>query len=401
MAEYEWLDEVVAPRGVQASGVRTGIKSSGLDLALIVAGAGSCSAAVFTQNRFCAAPVLLSRENAVRQSFRSIVANSGCANACTGDFGLADAREMAELTARQVGCDPEQVLVASTGVIGRRIPMPLLRDGIPRAITALSSAGLPAAAEAILTTDTRPKSGSVRALFAGEPIIITGMVKGSGMIAPNMATCFAFFATDARIDPPVLQDVFARAISQSINRVTVDGDTSTNDTACILSSCEALNSPIQGGTEEANKFESALTGLAQELARRMAADGEGAEHLITVRVCGAGSETDADVIAMTVANSPLVKTAIFGKDPNWGRIAAAAGRAGVAFDATLVDIRLNGELVAQACMGAEFDEAALRGRLAVPEVEISIDLHAGDARAVAWTCDFSYDYVKINAEYHT
>ena len=401
MSHWHLLDEIVAPRGFRAAGVRAGIKTSGPDLALIVSDAGSVGAAVFTQNCFCAAPVVVSREHSLDGHLRAIFANSGCANACTGATGLADAREMACLAADALGIHENEVLVASTGIIGQPLPMDLIRASMPRAAADLSGDGFARAADAILTTDTRRKAASVRLHLGDASTTISGMVKGSGMVAPNMATVFGFFATDTAVEPSFLREAFARAINRSINRVTVDGDTSTNDTACILSSGAAGNAVIESGTGDANLFEEALTALAIELARQLARDGEGANHLVTVRVTGAASDEDADAVAKTIANSPLVKTAIFGQDPNWGRIAMAAGRAGVPFDPDRARIWLNGVLVTEGGMPAPFDADLLHNSLKQEEIDVRVDLGAGSAYAIVWTCDFSYDYVKINAEYHT
>ena len=401
MIQYQWLDRVTAPGGMRAAGIRAGVKTVGPDIAVLFSDRESSSAAVFTQSQFCAPPVSVSRKHAAGGALRAIVANSGCANCCTGEQGIADAVEMAVLTAEALGIPPDRVLVASTGIIGHPLPMDILRAGIPSAVRVLHADGFGDASEAILTTDTHPKAASILLYLDGHPVTITGMVKGSGMVGPRMATVFAFFATDAGIEAAALQDIFARVIDCSINRVTVDGDTSTNDTACILASGAAGIPRIKAGDPAALIFEEGLTLLAQRLARSLARDGEGANHLLTVRVRGARSESDADAIAMTIANSPLVKTAIFGRDPNWGRIAMAAGRAGVEFDQAKVDIRLNGFDMAIDGGRVEFDEKAVQDTLSQDEITIEVDLKQGSAEAVAWTCDFSYDYVKINAEYHT
>lgn len=399
--DWDWLADGTAPTGFRAAGVRAGLKTAGTDLALIVSEGDAVGAAVFTRSQFCAPPVSLSRLHAADGCISAIAANSGCANACTGPQGLADAREMASLVGDALQVPPSQVLVASTGIIGHSLPMQLLRDAIPQAVHELRPDGLAAASEAILTTDTRPKLASLSIQIDGKPVILAGMVKGAGMVAPRMATVFGFFMTDAAIEPALLQTIFRRVMDHSLNRVTVDGDTSTNDTACILASGGSKINRIEADGPAACQFEAGLTALAQRLARKLARDGEGANHLITVRVKGTQEEAEAETIALAIANSPLVKTAIFGRDPNWGRIAMAAGRAGVPFEQERVDIFLNGIAVARAGMREPFDEAQLHDELGQDEITIEVNLNSGNAEAEAWTCDFSYDYVKINAEYHT
>ncbi|HET6382070.1 MAG TPA: bifunctional glutamate N-acetyltransferase/amino-acid acetyltransferase ArgJ [Armatimonadota bacterium] len=400
MKDLRWLAETTAPRGFRAGAVRAGIKTEGLDFALIVSD-GDCGAAVFTQSQFCAPPVILSRGHAANGRLRVIAANSGCANACTGASGLANARETVEIVAHALDVRPDEILVASTGIIGQSLPMPLIREAISPAVQSLSQNGFEDAALAILTTDTSPKQAAVAFDIDDIPVTISGMVKGAGMVAPRMATVFGFFATDATIDPVHLKEIFGRVISRTLNRATVDGDTSTNDTACILASGASGAAAIEPGTSGSARFEAALLELGQELARKMARGGEGATHLVTIRAVGARTEADAEAIALTIANSPLVKTALFGGDPNWGRIAMAAGRAGVSFDQERVDITLNGFEVMRSGQRVSFDEPALTDSLRREEIAIEVNLNQGAAEAVAWTCDLSYEYVEINAEYHT
>lgn len=401
MSALDWLEEDAGPRGFRAAGVRAGIKTAGPDLALIVSDGDAAGAAVFTQNIFCAPPVTVSREHAANGRLSAIIANSGCANACTGEPGVEDARSMAAAAAGALSIPADRVIVCSTGIIGQRLPMEKIHGAVPEAVGALSPTGFRAAAEAIMTTDTSRKQAAVAVEIDGARVVINGMIKGAGMVSPRMATVLAFFATDARVEPAALQEIFARAVHRTLNRVTVDSDTSTNDTACILASGAAGNAVIAAGTPAAGRFEEGLTAVGERLARLMARGGEGANHLITVRVLGAGTESDAEVVARSIADSPLVKTAIFGRDPNWGRIAMAAGKAGVAFLQERAAIRLNGIPVMENGTAVTFDVSQVRRSLQEDEITIEIDLGQGSASATVWTCDFSYEYVKINAEYHT
>ena len=324
---------VIAACGYEASGVRCGLKQEGLDLALVYSVAPAMAVGMFTTNRVQAAPVLLCRDRVARGGpIHGIVVNAGNANACTGPAGYRDALHTAELTAEALGAPSRSVLVCSTGVIGRPLPMDLLEAGIPAAVEALSPNGGEQAATAILTTDTRPKMIAVEFELAGRPVRVGGMAKGSGMIAPNLATMLAFLTTDAELTPGQLQACLASSVERSFNRVTVDGDTSTNDTVLLLANRQAEAGPITPKRGLA-RFQSALDYVTAHLAREIARDGEGATKLVEIRVLGAATERDALKIARTIANSPLVKTALAGGDPNWGRVLAAAGRAGVRFRA--------------------------------------------------------------------
>ncbi|UCC69903.1 MAG: bifunctional glutamate N-acetyltransferase/amino-acid acetyltransferase ArgJ [Armatimonadota bacterium] len=391
---------VAAPCGFEASGVRCGIKSRGLDLALIYSVAPAAAAGVFTTNRFQAAPVLVTKDRIGREPIHGVVINSGNANACTGGKGYRDAVHMANLTADALAVPKRSVLVCSTGVIGRPLPMSKLSSGIKQAAAALDPEGGSAAAQAIMTTDTRPKSVAVEFELDGRPVRVGGMAKGAGMIAPNMATLLAFITTDASLSPGLLQSRLGAAVKRSFHRITVDGDTSTNDTVLLLANrqAEAARITPQHGL---SRFREALDYVADHLARELVRDGEGASRMIEVRVRGAASESDARRIARTIAESPLVKTAIAGGDPNWGRVLAAAGRAGVSFVPGLVDLSLGTVQVVRGGAVARHRASAARSAVRTSEVRITLDLNAGDREAVMWTCDLTRDYVRINAEYHT
>ena len=392
---------ITAPKGFRAAGVAAGIKPKGPDVALLAADWGCAAAAVFTANRAPAAPVIVSREHLASGRARAVVVNSGCANAGTGEEGLADAREMAAFAARQIGCRPQEVVVASTGVIGTALPMDKIRDGIGRAAAALSRDGGAEAARAILTTDTYAKEVVVEFRLNGDTARIGAMAKGAGMIAPNMATLLALFTTDAAVDAHMLRRALGQAVDESLNRVTVDGDTSTNDMAVIIAS-GAL--PVKAILEEGREFDAfraALIEASRRVARLIVRDGEGATRMAEVRVEGARVESEADRIARTVAESPLVKTALHGGDPNWGRVLAAVGRAGVEIDPGRIDIWLGDVWVAEAGHARAYDEAAARRAVLEDPVRIRIGLNAGRAAGWMWTCDFSRGYVDINARYRS
>jgi glutamate N-acetyltransferase/amino-acid N-acetyltransferase len=392
---------VTAPRGFRAGAVASGIKPDRLDLALLAADVPCAAAAVFTTNHAQAAPVTVSREHLASARARAVVINAGCANAATGDDGLADARETAALVARALGCAPREVVVASTGVIGVPLPMEKLRAGVPAAAAALSREGGHDAARAIMTTDTRDKQVQVEVSIGGVPVRIGGMAKGAGMIAPRMATMLAIFTTDATIEPPLLQEALRHAVGSSLNRITVDGDTSTNDMAVVLASGAAGAPPIGARGAEYDAFEAALTQAARTLAEMIVRDGEGATRFAEVRVEGARTEDDADRVARAIAESPLVKTALHGGDPNWGRILAAAGRAGIVLDASRVDIHLGDVWVCAGGTARAYDEAVAHAAVTGDPVVIRVSLNAGTAVGWMWTCDLSRAYVDINAHYRS
>ena len=392
---------VTAPLGFRAAGVASGIKPDRFDLALVVADAPCASAGVFTANLAQAAPVLVSREHLLGGRTRAIVANAGCANAATGDAGLADAREMAALAARAAGCPVEEVVVASTGVIGVRLPMDRLRAGIAAAAPRLSREGGPDAARAIMTTDTKPKQTVVEFVASGVTCRVGGMAKGAGMIAPNMATMLAFFTTDAAVEPKLLRRTLVEAVGDSLNRITVDGDTSTNDCAVVLASGASGAPTIERDGAEQGAFRDALTKAARQLARMLVGDGEGVTRIAEVRVEGARTPADADRIARTVAESPLVKTALHGGDPNWGRVLAAVGRAGVPLDISRVSLWIGDVHVAEGGAAREYVEKTAAAAMQEEPVRLRIRLAEGQASGWIWTSDFSRGYVDINAHYRS
>lgn len=392
---------ISAPKGFRVGATRAAIKTSGLDVALLVADVGATAAAVFTTSQVKAAPVLVSAQHLAHGSARAVVVNAGNANCCTGEAGMRNARKMCQLAAQQLEINAQDVLVCSTGIIGHALPMEKIES-------ALSSIELNAsdedAARAFMTTDLVPKFVAAQTQIGGEVVTVGGQAKGVGMIGPNMAplslhaTMLAFLTTDAKIETPRLQRLLESAVARSFNSVTVDGDMSTNDTAILLAS-GAANVEINDNNEL--QFAQLLQAVCVELAKKIARDGEGATRLIQIEVAGTSTESDARQIALSIANSPLVKTAIFGRDPNWGRIAMAAGKAGVSFDAQKLSFSLgevelfrNGEPV-------PFDQKTAEQQLENENVFIRLQLGEGTANWTAWTCDFSYDYVKINAEYHT
>jgi glutamate N-acetyltransferase/amino-acid N-acetyltransferase len=392
---------VSEPLGFRAAGVAAGIKFGRLDLALVAADAPCASAGIFTANLAKAAPVLVSREHLATGRSRAIVVNAGCANAGTGDAGLADAREMAALAAEAVGCAANEVVVASTGVIGVRLPMDKVRAGIAEAGRRLSRDGGDGAARAIMTTDTRPKQSLVRFAAGGTSCCIGGMAKGAGMIAPNLATMLAFFTTDAAVAPELLRRALLEAVGASLNRITVDGDTSTNDMAVVLASGALSARAVMEEDRDFDAFRSALSEASRRIAGMIVRDGEGATRVAEVRVEGARVESEADRIARTVAESPLVKTALCGGDPNWGRILAAVGRAGVEVDQGEVDIHLGRVWVCEGGQARRYDEDAARAALLEDPVRITVRLRAGRASGWMWTCDFSHGYVDVNAHYRS
>ncbi len=393
---------IAAPKGYLAGTARCGLKKAGEDLAIIFSERPAVAAAVFTQNLAQAAPVLVSKEHLRFRSHRAIVVNSGGANACTGEPGLADARKTASIVADYFNCDVQEVLIASTGVIGVRLDLAKLESGIRTATAELSRANGARVAEAIMTTDTRPKRAGKSLRLGGRPVTIAGVAKGAGMIHPNMATLLSFVTTDAAISKSALQAALKIAVSQSFNRISVDGDTSTNDTLAILANGAAENPPIaKANGSDFDLFTRALTEVCRDLAIQVARDGEGAKKLITIRVRQAPSEKEAHKIAETIATSPLVKTAIAGEDANWGRILAAAGRSGAKFDVSKVDIKIGNLAVARRGGGLKFDEARALEILKRDEVTITVDLHQGSAEVTEWTCDMTEGYIRINADYRS
>jgi glutamate N-acetyltransferase/amino-acid N-acetyltransferase len=395
---------VTTPQGFAAGVAQAGIKYQGrYDLALVVSEDPAVGAGVFTTNKFAAAPVQVSRQHlAAKMGCRGFVVNSGCANACTGQEGLAAAEMMTKVAAEVTGHQPEEFLVASTGVIGVNLPIEKVREGIREAGRSLSREKGSLAAQAIMTTDTRAKEVALQIEIEGKKVSLGGMAKGSGMIHPNMATMLGLVTTDAAITGECLQQALFRANEESFNMVTVDGDTSTNDTLVVLANGRAGNALIEDVQSTAFRlFSEALREVCLSLAKMIAADGEGATKLLEVKVINAPGLADARKAARSVAGSSLVKAAIFGKDANWGRIVCALGYSGAEFEPDKVDVYLGGLLVAQKGRGLDFNEAEAHQILAKDEVLITIDLKAGNFAATAWGCDLSYEYVKINADYRS
>ena len=395
---------ITAVPGIRASGAHGGLKSDNQrDVALIVADSPAVAAGVFTRNRVCAATVLLSREHLKDPVAQAIVVNSGNANACTGEpVRLDNARKMAALVGEQLNLESKNVLVSSTGVIGVQLPMDAIRKGIERAADTLREDGGYDAAQAIMTTDTVPKEIAVEIEVGGEKVKIGGMTKGSGMIAPNMATMLAFLAADVNIAGAPLQEALWKSVEKSFNRVTIDTDRSTNDTVQILATGSARNSEItEASVDDFDAFYTALEFVCIELAKKIARDGEGATKMIEVVVKNAKSEAEAELAARATAESPLVKTAVFGKDANWGRIMMAVGKSEAQFDPYQVNVWLGNYQLVKAGMDSGFDEEKATQLFSEDTVVITIDLAAGDAEATMWTCDYSYDYIKINADYRT
>jgi glutamate N-acetyltransferase / amino-acid N-acetyltransferase len=392
---------VTTPRGFRAAGVSAGIKANGNpDLMLLVADAPAQAAAVFTTNKVVAAAVSVSKTHLQRSggAIRAIVVNSGCANACTGDQGLRDAGEMTAATSRLVGCPVEQVLVASTGVIGVNLPMDRVRAGLPAAFDALGADRGSAAARAIMTTDLSPKECAATIVVGGRTASVGGMAKGAGMIEPNMATMLAFVTTDALVPAALLDRALRAAVDCSFNAITVDGDSSTNDCVMLLAS-GASGLAIDEASYAA--FLEGLTAVCRELALAIVRGGEGATKLVTVNVTGAASGDEARRAAKVIANSLLVKTAIHGGDPNWGRLICAAGRAGVALDASRAAVTIGPLVLFENGQPHDDRAPAAADYLKGTELTIGVDLGAGGASSTVWTCDLSAEYVRINADYRT
>ena len=396
---------VLAPKGFLANTASCGInspKGSRKDLVVIDGGGTASAAGVFTTNRVQAAPVILSRDHLQTGMARAVVVNSGNANACNGEAGMEDAREMAALVAGGLDVPAGDVLVASTGVIGRPLPMDLVRDGIGEALGRREGGSDPDAAESIMTTDTVPKTCAVRCDLGRTTAVVGGIAKGAGMICPDMATMIGVVTTDAAIAPGALRSALRRAVGKSFNCITVDGDMSTNDTVFILANGAAENPEItQPAGDAYERFAEALEHVCTDLAKKIARDGEGATKLVEIRVRGARSDEDARTIGMSVANSALVKTAIYGHDPNWGRILCAVGYADAESDPDTIDLFLCGHQLTRDGRGLPLDEPAMREALSVEEIPVEIDLRLGDGAATVWTCDMSHEYVTVNAEYTT
>ncbi|MBQ2410586.1 MAG: bifunctional glutamate N-acetyltransferase/amino-acid acetyltransferase ArgJ [Selenomonadaceae bacterium] len=393
---------VTFPKGFKAAGVKAGIKKSGnLDLALIYTEKEAAVAGVFTKNAVAAAPVIVSREVVKGGKAHAIVANAGCANACTGETGLANARKMAALAAAEVGCASDEVLVGSTGIIGVNLPMDKLEAGIKAAAAELSEDGSKNAGNAIITTDTYSKACSCEVEIGGQAVRFGAIAKGSGMIQPNMATMLCYITTDANISSQLMQKALSEIVEVSFNMISVDGDMSTNDTVLVLANGASGAAEITDGSPEYDKFYATLKEICQELSKRIAADGEGATKFLIINVSGTKTFEDAKTVAMSIAKSPLVKTAFFGEDPNWGRVICAVGYAGIPMVPEKTVIKFGGVPVYANGLGAEFNEDDIHKVMAEHDIVIDVEMGMGDAKATVWSCDFSYEYVKINGEYHT
>ncbi|MCH8208270.1 MAG: bifunctional glutamate N-acetyltransferase/amino-acid acetyltransferase ArgJ [Nitrospinae bacterium] len=396
------IKETFAVPGFTASGIACGIKKKGLkDLALIVSDVPASSAGVFTQNRVVA-PSVTYDQKALRSSakFRAIIVNSGNANACTGPQGMKDCRAMAG-SLKAMGVTANEVLVASTGVIGVTLPTQKIIDALPGLAKKLSARGWGDAAEAILTTDLAPKSAAVSYKSGVKTVVIGGIAKGSGMIHPNMATMLAFMTTDAAVGSGLLKQVLSDAVDVSFNLVSVDTDQSTNDTCILLANGAAGNSPIEAGSDAAEAFSAAVRDVAVYLAREMARDGEGATKLIDATVTGAHSVEDARVAARSIVSSPLVKTAIYGRDPNWGRILMALGKTEIPLDESKLQVFINDIQIVESGAAIPFHAESVVQALGQPEVYLRVALNVGDGDATAWGCDLTEEYVVFNSAYTT
>ncbi len=393
---------ITFPQGFKAAGVKAGIKKSGnLDLALIYTEKEAAVAGTFTKNQVAAAPVYVSKEVVKGGKAHAICANAGCANACTGEQGLADARAMAKEAADAVGCAANEVIVASTGVIGVQLPMDKVKKGVKAAAAELSENGSVNAGNAIITTDTYSKACATEVEIGGKKVRFGAIAKGSGMIQPDMATMLCFITTDAAIDQPLLQAALSEVVEVTFNMISIDGDMSTNDMAIVLANGAAGNATITKKDKDYEIFRNTLKELCTGLSQRIAADGEGATKFLTIHVTGAKTFESAKQVGMSVAKSPLVKTAFFGEDPNWGRVICAVGYSGVPMEPEKTVVKFGGIAVYDKGVGAKFDETALRKVMAEHDVVIDVELGLGNAEATVWSCDFSYEYVKINGEYHT
>lgn len=396
------MTQAVQCQGFQAAGMAAGIKKKAglLDLGVIYSQAPATVAGMFTRNRVMAAPVVLTKDRVAGGMARVIVANAGCANCCTGPQGMDHARRMADCAAAGLGLDESQVLVASTGVIGAPLPVEKIQAAMPQLIIQLRPDGFEDFSRAIMTTDTVPKLAQRQAAMDGRPFTVVAVAKGAGMIRPDMATMFCFLCTDAAVPSGVLQAMLRPAVDRTLNRITIDGDTSTNDTVLLMANGQ---SGVQVQTpEQQSVFQSILEDLLMEIARRLVRDGEGATKLVEIKVRGALSDVDAHRIADTVAHSPLVKTAFFGEDANWGRIMGAVGRAGVEIDPQHIDIFFDGVQMVRDGLGCGQDnEDQVTAVMKQREFTVTVDLHMGRGQAAMLTCDYSIDYIKINADYRS
>jgi len=392
---------VIMCPGFKAAGIASGLKKNGQkDLGLIYSEVPAKVAGVFTKNRVKAAPVLLDMELVKSGSCQAIIVNSGNANCCTGEQGLRDAKTMARLTASELGISNELVFVASTGVIGEPLPIEKIKTGVPDLVRSLQSKGIPDLARSIMTTDSVPKTALAQGVVEGKTFTVAGVAKGAGMIRPDMATMLCFVCTDVEASPDILKETLVKAADRSFNRITIDGDTSTNDTVMVMAN--GLSGAVIGSLDHKNIFQKVLDEIFLNLAKQLVKDGEGVTKLVELVVRGAVSDSDARKVADTVAHSPLVKTSFFGEDANWGRIVGAVGRAGVKVDPDKLDVYFDNVQMVKSGMGcgkAVEDEATKV--LCKPEFVLTIDLNMGRGSDLIYTCDFSVDYVRINADYRS
>ena len=400
---------VCAAQGFRAAGIHVGVKTHATwkkDVALIVSDVECAAAGVFTKNVVKSAPIHVTKAHLVNGKARAVIANSGNANACAPQ-GEENAEKMCAVAAKAIGCAPEDMVVASTGVIGQTLNISVIEEGMPALYAALahSNEASDAAAHAIMTTDTVKKEVAVETVIGGKTVRMGGIAKGSGMIHPNMGTMLCFLTTDCAISPEMIKTALLETVNVSFNRISVDGDTSTNDTCCVLANGLAGNALITEKGEDYDAFLEALQALCVTLAKKMASDGEGARHLLTCTVSGAKEEAQAETIAKSVISSTLTKAAIFGADANWGRVLCAMGYSGADFDPETVDVSFAsaaGEIaVCQQGRGLPFDEDLAKKILTEHDVEILVDLHSGSAQCTCWGCDITYDYIKINGDYRT
>jgi glutamate N-acetyltransferase/amino-acid N-acetyltransferase len=399
--QYLESGSITSVQGIQAAGIFSGIKKAKKDLALIYSETPCTAAGTFTLNKVKAAPTVISQNTIYSdQLIRAILVNSGNANACTGEQGFSDAYETRNYCSEKLGLAPEETLVSSTGVIGQKLPVETVKSGIDTIVPLLSTDGGLDAAEAILTTDLKIKSYALTVPLSSGTVTIGGICKGSGMIMPNMATMLGFIATDAKIEKADLQQLLSAAVKTSFNRITVDGDTSTNDMVILLANGIA-DCVVSPGTEDYEAFLAGLTSICQEMAKAIVVDGEGATKLIQIDVKNAVSVAEADLVAKGIANSPLVKTAFNGEDANWGRILSAAGNSGADFDPAKVSIFFDDLAVFLPGYQIVLDEVKAKAILVKNAYTVTIDLAAGDAHSTWWTCDLSEDYIRINARYRT
>jgi len=387
--------------GFKAAGVAAGLKKKGKkDLGLMVSQVPATVAGVFTKNRVKAAPVILDRQRIKTGVCQAIIVNSGNANCCTGEQGIRDAETMASLAASELGISEDLVLVASTGVIGEPMPIEKIGAAIPTLVNSLQSEGIPDLARSIMTTDTVPKMVSAHGVVDGKTFTVTGVAKGAGMIRPDMATMLCFVCTDVKVSSEILKEILVKAVNRSFNRITIDGDTSTNDTVLIMAN--GLSGAVIQSPAQKDIFQKILDEIFLDLAKQLVRDGEGVTKLVEIMVRNAVSDSDAQKVADTVAHSPLVKTAFFGEDANWGRIAGAVGRAGVQIDPDKIDVYFDDVQMVKAGMGqGKTVEAEATKVLKRAEFTLTIDLNSGSGSGSILTCDFSVDYVRINADYRS